>query len=457
MNSNNITTTTTTLQSSSLIDSNIISINHDDYSTTTTTTSKQDCYYNNVKWSPDGCCLLSSRENKSVQLFELTQEESKLKLIKNIQYHDIVYDMSWYPHMNSGNPETCYFAVSGKHQSIGLYDAFVGNKLCGYTPWTDVDDIESAISIDFNNNADKLYSLCDKSIKIFKVSRPGNKFETIRTYDRKANEGIPGRPSQIAFDRSNVSGFYAVSTFDGYIGLFDQSNDTMVDILPQPTNFTKPRGITQLSFSKDGYYLFAGYRKSNYIIGWDIRNTEAQQIFSFERLGDTNQRLHFDLDPTGKYLSTGSQNGLLHLFPLSTTNNNNNDNHNDMEIDKLSTLPSSTTIQDNNNETTMKNDDEIQEPKPENDNNTINQNDQPIILDSPLLLPISIQVSNQCINSVRFNPLHPTLMALTFGERNFDLPNEEDEEEEEKEEVQQKVKEESFKNSIIIINPFKKL
>lgn len=66
------------------------------------------------------------------------------------------------------------------------------------------------------------------------------------------------------------------------------------------------RCIRQALFTPDGNYLFTGARKENDILCWDIRNT-SRVVMRLSRLANTNQHIHFDIDPTGKYLITGSQ------------------------------------------------------------------------------------------------------------------------------------------------------
>jgi len=50
---------------------------------------------------------------------------------------------------------------------------------------------------------------------------------------------------------------------------------------------------------------------------WDIRNT-TNDIFTVYRKCTTNQRLYFDLDPSGNYLHTGDQDGQLLVYDLSS-------------------------------------------------------------------------------------------------------------------------------------------
>ncbi|KAN0009083.1 hypothetical protein ACTFIU_008975 [Dictyostelium citrinum] len=381
-------------------------------------------FYKGSKWSPDGTCLLSCSEDKFIRLFEISNNNNDNneslnieKAVIEIKEFESIYDYCWYPFMNSNNPTTCCFLTSSKEYPITLWDAFNGNKRCTYKPYKDVDDLESAYSIQFNSNGTKIYSGFKNSIKIFDIDRPGDYYSEIKTTFKKnknkkkkrfkgndnnddENLNLSGIISCITFDKQSTSGFFAASTYNGNIGLFDERMDELVDILPDPINLnSQPKdeiininnkmGITQIMFSpKDSNYLFASFRKSNYIVGWDIRNTVAQQVYQLYRPLSTHQRIQFDIDPfSSRYLSTGTQNGQLLIYDLFNNgnliynqslkliNNNNNNNNND---------------NDNNNN--------------DNDNNNNKK----------------LNNNSICINSTSFHPYLP-LISLTFGERQFNL------------------------------------
>ncbi|KAK5575727.1 hypothetical protein RB653_006861 [Dictyostelium firmibasis] len=372
-------------------------------------------FYKGSKWSPDGTCLLSCTEDKFIRLFEINNNYNENNEILNIdkavieiKEFESIYDYCWYPLMNSNNPATCCFLTSSKEYPITLWDAFNGNKRCTYKPYKDVDDLESAYSIQFNSNGTKIYSGFKNSIKIFDIDRPGDYYNEIKTtfkknknknkkrikgnsYGNEENLNLSGIISCITFDKQSSSGFFAASTYNGNIGLFDERMDELVDILPDPINLTSQQnhsdkmnintkmGITQIMFSpKDSNYLFASFRKSNYIIGWDIRNTVAQQVYQLYRPLSSHQRLQFDIDPfSSRYLSTGSQNGQLLIYDLFNNGN---------LIYSNNSLNQSLSLINNEN------------------NNNYNNN----------------QSDNICINSTSFHPFLP-LISLTFGERQFNL------------------------------------
>ncbi|GFQ01813.1 telomerase cajal body protein 1 [Phtheirospermum japonicum] len=77
-------------------------------------------------------------------------------------------------------------------------------------------------------------------------------------------------------------------------------------------------GVTQVQFSKDGNYLYTGGRKDPYVICWDIRKTVDIVYKLYRSTESTNQRIQFDIEPHGRYLGTGGQDGLVHIYDLQT-------------------------------------------------------------------------------------------------------------------------------------------
>ncbi|CAG8776636.1 11218_t:CDS:2, partial [Acaulospora colombiana] len=81
-------------------------------------------------------------------------------------------------------------------------------------------------------------------------------------------------------------------------------------------------GVTQVQFSPDGYYLFSASRRDNNIRCWDIRNS-GDVLYSLFRQGDTNQRLTFDIEKSGRFLITGDQVGKILVYDLKNHSEDN--------------------------------------------------------------------------------------------------------------------------------------
>jgi len=91
-------------------------------------------------------------------------------------------------------------------------------------------------------------------------------------------------------------------------------------------------GITQLMWSSttsnNPYLLFSASRRSNTVLSWDVRCLSGRDDFngnqpvcgvqSYARDGDTNQRLEFDIDDTGKRIYVGSGDGVVKIYDITS-------------------------------------------------------------------------------------------------------------------------------------------
>ncbi|KAI8918189.1 WD40-repeat-containing domain protein [Powellomyces hirtus] len=275
-----------------------------------------------LKWSPDGTCLLSSTADNTFRVFEKPADieyegstivEAPLTPVLTISEPECVYDFQWYPLMNSTDPATCCFLSSVRDHPIRLWDAYTGQLRCSYVAFDHLDQVQAPNCLTFNLDGTKLYCGFNNLIQIFDTHRPGR--DCVRkptSPNKKSKKGQKGLISSIAFN-PDQSGMYAAGSYTGSIGLYDERND---ELLCQMRD-TDGRGITQVEFSRDGSYLFSASRKSDKLLAWDIRNT-GDILATYPRLGNTNQRISFSLDPSGRYLSTGDQTGDVLIYDLHT-------------------------------------------------------------------------------------------------------------------------------------------
>jgi WD40 repeat protein len=69
----------------------------------------------------------------------------------------------------------------------------------------------------------------------------------------------------------------------------------------------------QVLFSRDGHYLYSGARRDPAIHCWDVRGG-GEALYTLERAtADTNQRVQFDIDPSGRHLATGGGDGTVRV------------------------------------------------------------------------------------------------------------------------------------------------
>jgi len=97
------------------------------------------------------------------------------------------------------------------------------------------------------------------------------------------------------------------------VGIYAEPNGECTGLLE-----SHPQGVTQVQFSPNGVYLFAGGRKNNFIYGWDIRyiGEGIEPVYTIERNITTNQRIYFDINFYGNYLITGTQDCKMQVHNL---------------------------------------------------------------------------------------------------------------------------------------------
>lgn len=276
-----------------------------------------------VKWSPDGSSFLTSCDDNSLRLFYLPEEaysteaehpaeaavggEDSYGASIQVNEGEPVYDFCWYPYMSVSDPATCVFATTSRDHPIHLWDATTGELRCTYRAYDAMDEITAALSISFNSTGTKLFAGYNKAIRVFDVHRPGRDFEQHSLL--KGCEGPTGIISSISFSPHN--GMLAVGSYSQTTAVYAESNMEPLYVLHGQLG-----GVTQVLFSKDGNYLYTGGRKDPYILCWDIRNT-VDIVYKLYRSSDTtNQRIHFDIEPCGRHLATGGQDGMVHIYDL---------------------------------------------------------------------------------------------------------------------------------------------
>nr|GEW97432.1 hypothetical protein [Tanacetum cinerariifolium] len=222
---------------------------------------------------------------------------------------EAIYDYCWYPYMSASDPVSCVFATTTRDHPIHLWDTTTGQLRCTYRAYDNMDEITAAFSIGFNPTGTKIFAGYNKSIRIFDIHRPGRDFEQRSTIQGN-KEGQSGIISSIAFSPSHT-GMLATGSYSQTTAIHREDNMELLYVL-----HGQEGGVTQVQFSKDGNYLYTGGRKDPYILCWDIRNT-VEIVYKLYRSSETtNQRIQFDIDPYGRHLGTGGQDGLVHICDL---------------------------------------------------------------------------------------------------------------------------------------------
>uniref|UniRef100_A0A2D4M300 Telomerase Cajal body protein 1 n=1 Tax=Micrurus spixii TaxID=129469 RepID=A0A2D4M300_9SAUR len=220
---------------------------------------------------------------------------------------DTLYDYCWFPLMSSSQPETCFLASSSRDNPVHLWDAFNGELRASFRPYNHLDELMAAHSLCFTPDGARLFCGFDKMVRVFDTSRPGRSCENRPTFAKK--QGQNGIISCIAF--SPTQPLYACASYAKTVGLYSRVEGDPLAMLVGHCG-----GVTHAVFSPDGVYLFTGGRKDAEILCWDLRQP-GEIVFSLWRMVSTNQRMYFDLDPSGRYLLSGNTSGQITVWDTS--------------------------------------------------------------------------------------------------------------------------------------------
>ncbi|XP_057544146.1 uncharacterized protein LOC130823530 [Amaranthus tricolor] len=287
--------------------------------------SNSNNFLKSAKWSPDGSCFLTSSDDNTLRLFSLPQngsdylagndfpglDDDSFNANLVISEGESVYDYCWYPYMSASDVTSCVFATTTRDHPIHLLDSTTGELRCTYRAYDAMDEITSAFSIAFNPTGTKIFAGYNKTLRVFDIHRPGREFTQHSTL-QGSKEGQSGIISAIAFSPTQ-SGMLAAGSYDQTTAIYREDNLELLYVL-----HGQEGGITHVQFSKDGNYLYTGARKDPYIMCWDVRNTVEVVYKLYRSTEHTNQRISFDIEPIGRHLGTGGQDGLVHIYDLQT-------------------------------------------------------------------------------------------------------------------------------------------
>ena len=242
-----------------------------------------------------------------------TASSNLLSPTVNFSAGESIYDCCWYPLMNiDADESSCCFISTCRDLPIQLWDGNTGALRCSYVGYNAKDEVEAANCVTFNPAGDRIYSGSTRMIRCFDVSNQGRVCDELPTCkSRTDTEGQRGIVSVLKFNPDR-SGAYAAGSYAYNINIYVEDMEGSALEL-RDIDF----GVTCLQWSPCGCMLWAGGRAHNDLICWDLRHTRTE-LGRVQRPLSTNQRMHFDLDPWGKYLATGTQDGKVLLYDTTT-------------------------------------------------------------------------------------------------------------------------------------------
>jgi WD40 repeat protein len=274
------------------------------------------------------------------------------------------------------------FNLRFRDQPIHLFDAYTGAIRATYCPYNALDEMESPAVVTFSSDGQRVMAAgfrSDRVIHVFNTATPGRDSTCLRLgKTRRSSDGQKGHVSALTF--SSNERVFCVGTYSpGSIYVYDERTGQQpsatilngVSVVGHGkassrkkrhfTNMESPSddenendkdneqdkdwfsaakvrwfktraqgGITQLKFApNEEYILYSASRRANTVISWDLRmisgNPEYQSnpirgMGSFETDSDTNQRLEFDLDDTGKHLYVGGRDKCVRIYDVASGN-----------------------------------------------------------------------------------------------------------------------------------------
>lgn len=279
-------------------------------------------YVQDVRYSPDGLCLLATSNDSTLRLYETPEahpnapQQASPAPAVTVRESGSVYDSAWYPRMNSGAPRTCVFAAASRHSPTHLWDAFTGRLRASYCAMDDNDVPLPTLSLAFTPEGAQLICGHDGAIRIFDVERPGRDCDLRPLAGRKQSRkrkrvggGVGQRGLVSALDTAQqYGGLIACGSYAGSTYVYEKTSGSVVCSLD-----AHQAGVTHVRFSPDATRLWTGGRRDNFLLEWDLRMLRV--LARYERTCDTNQRYRFDISPVdGRFLATGARDGRIRIF-----------------------------------------------------------------------------------------------------------------------------------------------
>ncbi|KAK6195388.1 hypothetical protein SNE40_000832 [Patella caerulea] len=280
--------------------------------------NKEQNFLKGCKWSPDGSCILTNSDDNYLRLFNTPSEVyygnmenvPQMTSILKMKGGETIYDYCWYPLMNSSDPATCCLISSSRCMPVHMWDAFSGELICSYRSYDQADELVAAHSVSFNPDGSKIYCGFNKTIRVFDVSRPGRDCQRRPTFAKSI--GQPGIISCIEHSPVDYS-LYAAGSYSRTIALYYEPKGELACCFKGQQG-----GVTHIKFSPDGTKLYSGGRKDPEILCWDLRNP-SKILLTMKREVETNQRIYFDLDSSGRYMISGNHNGSINIWDVLDT------------------------------------------------------------------------------------------------------------------------------------------
>lgn len=270
--------------------------------------------YRSLQWSADGTCLITTTHDYAIEtivvpvdLLDERDEPQILKPYSSIPSPDPINAVTGYPFFDLQSPASTLILSSQRDHPIRFSSAMTGERVASYpliNPLTEA--YISPHALIFSSDGSRFVAGSESLISVFDVATSGHEpVASTQTGPKKLKDdrwnpstSIRGIVSALAIEPS--SKVLGAGTFTRQIALYDlEGRGTSVGAFSVAGNDADldigGAGITQLSWSPCGRYLYISERKSDGIMLYDIRNTGQLLSWCRGRAARTNQRLSIDI------------------------------------------------------------------------------------------------------------------------------------------------------------------
>ncbi|KAI9058651.1 hypothetical protein FKP32DRAFT_1581045 [Trametes sanguinea] len=310
-----------------------------------------------IRRCPDGSAALAQCEDRAFRYLQLPAELlgvtadalQPASLPRCLTQSAPILDYAWYPAASIRDSASFCFVASVRECPVKLLDASDGRLRASYRI---VDHRERQVaphSLAFNVSANRhadparmLYCGFEDAIEVFDIHCPGEGTRLHTTPSKKSRDGLKGIISALAFAPDMSSGMYAAGSLtpsspsSSNIALFSEDTGEVPVMFvgaedpEHGAGYGVRASVSQLMFNPARpYLLYASFRRRDSVLCWDLRADVSQPIEIFQRQPPpitaslrarrpaTNQRLRFDIDYGGRWLSVGDQDGGISVFDLA--------------------------------------------------------------------------------------------------------------------------------------------
>ena len=239
-------------------------------------------------------------------MLEYRERELKLDSYSDIHFAEVVKALTTFPLFDLQDTTSSLLLCSIPDHPIRLHSALSSELIASY-PFVNA-TTEAYIaphSLLFTGDGRNIIAGSNNLVATFDVTRPGHGPSSLfaTTPSRRSGKlngsiGLKGIVSALSIE--SASKVLAAGTFSRHVGLYDAAGQgESLGVFKVEGNEADGRiggsGITQLTWSPCGRYLYIVERKSDGIMVYDIRKSGQLLSWAEGRMAETNQRLSVDL------------------------------------------------------------------------------------------------------------------------------------------------------------------